>query len=398
MPITATFTDTPPERPVRFRRKFAVARRARTSPALRVRTRRSTPSSATARRSVTTSSRRAGRATTTDSVTRRSTSRTPSTRARTPSGITVAEGWYRGRLGFRGGRREVYGTDTGPIAQLELCYDDGTIDTVATDRHWRAGLGPHLSASLYDGDTYDARLAEPEWSTPAFDDRDWVDASELASVAHLMTAPTGPPVRRIETMRPVSISASPGGATIVDFGQNISGRVRFSVDGPAGDTVMLHHAEVLEHGELGTRPLRGAAQTDTYVLAGGGVETYEPLFTIHGFRYVQVDGWPGELDDRCDRGRRVPLRHGADRHVPLVARRAQPAPPERALEHARQLRRPADRLSAARRAPRLDRRHPGVRTDRLVPVRLQRLPHVVAAGPRRRAAGARHGARRTSRG
>ena len=89
----------------------------------------------------------------------------------------------------------------------------------------------------------------------------------------------------------------------------------------------------------------------------------------------------------------MPLRHGAHRHVPLVARRAQPAPRERALEHARQLRRPADRLPAARRAPRLDRRHPGVRTDGVVPVRLRRLPHVVAAGPCRRAGRARHGAR-----
>ncbi len=208
-----------------------------------------------------------------------------------------------------------------------------------------------------------------------------------------MTAPTGPPVRRIETIRPVSISASPGGATIVDFGQNISGRVRFSVDGRAGDTVVLQHAEVLEHGELGTRPLRGAA-ADRHVHARWGrsrdlrANVHDPRVPLRAGRRLA-----GRADERCDRGRRVPLRHGADRHVPLVARRAQPAPRERALEHARQLRRPADRLPAARRAARLDRRHPGVRTDGVVPVRLQRLPHVVAAGPRRRAGRARHGAR-----
>ena len=144
-------------------------------------------------------------------------------------GIVVAEGWYRGRLGFRGGRRETYGRDVGPIAQLELCYDDGTTDVIATDRNWRAGLGPHIAASLYDGEIYDARLAEPAWSTPDFDDTDWVDVSELTSVADLMAAPTGPPVRRIETIRAVSIDSSPSGATIVDFGQNISGRVRITV-------------------------------------------------------------------------------------------------------------------------------------------------------------------------
>ena len=114
-------------------------------------------------------------------------------------------------------------------------------------------------------------------------------------MADRLVSPSGPPVRRIETIRPASITSSPSGATLVDFGQNISGRVRITVRGPAGQEVTLRHAEVLEHGELATRPLRGAAATDNYILAGQDVETYEPAFTIHGFRYVQVDGWPGEL-------------------------------------------------------------------------------------------------------
>jgi alpha-L-rhamnosidase len=210
-------------------------------------------------------------------------------------GMTVAEGWYRGRLGFGGGRREVYGTDISAIAQLELHYTDGSVDVVATDGRWRAAFGPHLAASLYDGETYDARLADPSWSTAAFDDGDWVHTRVLDSVAHLMVTPSGPPVRRVETLRPATILASPSGATIVDFGQNMSGRVRIRVRGRSGDTVTLRHAEVLEHGELATRPLRGARATDTYVLAGVGSEHYEPTFTMHGFRYVHVEGWPGEL-------------------------------------------------------------------------------------------------------
>ena len=122
-----------------------------------------------------------------------------------------------------------------------------------------------------------------------------MEVRELDPVGQVMVAPSGPPVRRIETLRPATILASPSGATIVDFGQNMSGRVRIRVCGQAGDTVTLRHAEVLEHGELGTRPLRGAEATDTYVLAGDGPELYEPTFTMHGFRYVQVEGWPGEL-------------------------------------------------------------------------------------------------------
>ncbi len=215
-------------------------------------------------------------------------------------GVTVAEGWYRGRIGFDGGRREIYGGQIGPIAQLELHRADGSLELIVTDGSWRAAHGPHLSASLYDGETYDARLAEP-WSLADFDDSGWAAVEELPSVAARLVAPTGPPVRRIEELAPVSITASPAGRTLIDFGQNISGRLRITVQGSAGDRITLRHAEVLEHGELGVRPLRAAAATDVYVLSGSGVETWEPEFTIHGFRYAEVDGWPGELHPDCVR-------------------------------------------------------------------------------------------------
>ena len=92
------------------------------------------------------------------------------------------------------------------------------------------------------------------------------------------------------------VLTTPSGATVLDFGQNLVGRVRFTVDGEAGTVVTLRHAEVLEHGEPAYRPLRNAEATDRYTLRGDGPETYEPTFTFHGFRYVEVDGWPGELD------------------------------------------------------------------------------------------------------
>ena len=294
VPVTATFAGEPPERPVRFRRRFMVHAglvRARLYvSALGVYTAEAngSPIGDHVLAPGWTSYRHRLRYQTFDVT-------DILQHGDNVLGVTVAEGWYRGRFGFGGGRREIYGSAIGPIVQLELHYADGTIETVATDRHWRAGLGPHLTASLYDGETYDARLADPAWSTPAFDGDDWVDAGELPSLAHLMVAPPGPPVRRIETIRPQQVGTSPSGATIVDFGQNISGRVRITVQGRPGEQVVLRHAEVLEHGELATRPLRHAAATDTYVLAGRGVETYEPTFAIHGFRYVEVGGWPGEL-------------------------------------------------------------------------------------------------------
>ena len=240
-------------------------------------------------------------------------------------GMTVAEGWYRGRLGFRGGRRNTYGTDIGPLGQLELHYDDGSIDTVVTDRHWRAALDERISASLYDGETYDARLAEPAWTTADFDDTDWVAVDELASVADRLVAPTGPPVRRITTLRPVAIEQSPTDVTVVDFGQNISGRVRLRVRGEAGDEVTLRHAEVLDKGELATWLLRTAAATDTFVLAGrrrdlrAGV--HDPRVPL-----CQPRRSTGGRRHRVHRGCRVPLRHARDRDVRVLRRATQPAP------------------------------------------------------------------------
>ena len=212
-------------------------------------------------------------------------------------GVTVAEGWYRGRLGFQGGRREIYGTDIGPVVELHLRYGDAAADAVVlSDLDWRAAPGALLSASLYDGEHVDARLATPGWSSAGFDDRDWRPVRELPSIADRAIQPVGPPVRRVQALAVVDVITTPSGATILDIGQNISGRMRFSVAGPAGDTITLRHAEVLEHGELGTRPLRDAAQTDQFTLAGTGTETFEPIFTIHGFRYVEVGGWPGVVD------------------------------------------------------------------------------------------------------
>ena len=110
-----------------------------------------------------------------------------------------------------------------------------------------------------------------------------------------LVAPLGPPVRRTQFIAPVNITTSPSGRTIVDFGQNLVGRLRLSVSGKSGQVITLRHAEVLEDGELCTRPLRTALATDRYTLRGDGEENWEPRFTFHGFRYAEVEGWPGEL-------------------------------------------------------------------------------------------------------
>jgi len=213
-------------------------------------------------------------------------------------GIILGDGWFRGRIGFAGGRRNIYGEHLALLAQLEIQYADGTSERIVTDdaQAWRAVTGPILMNSIYDGETYDARLEHSGWTLPGFNDSAWSPVRTVEWDLETLEAPLGPPVRRIETVAPVTISQSPSGKTLVDFGQNLVGWVSITVNGSAGQTITLRHAEVLENGELGTRPLRFAEATDRYTLKGGGMETWEPRFTFHGFRYVEVTGWPGELN------------------------------------------------------------------------------------------------------
>ncbi len=211
-------------------------------------------------------------------------------------GATVAGGWFTESYGFQGRAKPFYGDQPSFAAQLVIEYADGRVQHVVTDGQWRAfGAGPTLSSGIYAGESYDAGRQLPGWSDPGFDDAAW-PAAEQRRGDVVPSARTSPIVRAIEELAVVEVITSPTGKTILDFGQNLVGRLRIRVSGPAGHEVVLRHAEVLEHGELGVRPLRAATATDRYRLAGGGVELWEPAFTFHGFRYAEIDGWPGELD------------------------------------------------------------------------------------------------------
>lgn len=210
-------------------------------------------------------------------------------------GALLGDGWYRGRLGFDGGNRDIYGDRLALIAQLEVELADGTRQVVATGPHWRAGAGPILSSGLYEGERYDARLATPGWSAPGFDDDGWSSVDVVERDPATLVAPEGPPIRCTDELAPSSIVRTESGAAVLDFGQNLVGRLRIRVDGPEGTVVRLRHAEVLKDGRLDVRPLRGAHSVDEFVLGPGGLQEWEPRFTIHGFRYAEIEGWPGEL-------------------------------------------------------------------------------------------------------
>ncbi|MBO9625986.1 MAG: family 78 glycoside hydrolase catalytic domain [Microbacterium sp.] len=209
-------------------------------------------------------------------------------------GALLADGWYRGRLGFPLiARDRVYGSQLGFLAQLELDLADGRRVIQGTDGSWRWRPGPILSAGLYDGQHDDERL-RVDWSS---DDDGWMPVAVHGRPSTRLVAPSAPPVRAQETLAPQRIWTSPSGRTLVDFGQNLVGWIRLRVRGEAGTRITLRHAEVLEHGELGTRPLRDAAAEDSVILDGRGETVWEPRFTYHGFRYVEVSGWPGDRPD-----------------------------------------------------------------------------------------------------
>ena len=151
-------------------------------------------------------------------------------------------------------------------------------------------------AEIYHGETYDTRLEKPGWTAPGFDDQGWSAVQVVDHRKDDLVAPAGPPVRRIEELKPIRILKTPAGDTVADMGQNMVGWVRLRAQGPAGTTVTLRHAEVLDkQGNFYTENLRAAKATARYTLKGGGPETFEPHFTFFGFRYVAVDGYPGEL-------------------------------------------------------------------------------------------------------
>jgi alpha-L-rhamnosidase len=198
----------------------------------------------------------------------------------------VGNGWWRGDFGFEGLAAN-YGDELGLLAAVVVEYADGSRQELPTSAAWTATTCEVTANSIYDGQTIDARL-RGSTGTP-------LTVSEADFDPSVLVAQTGPLVRRQEVLAPQRIWTSPAGRTLVDFGQNLVGWVRVRVSGPAGTVVTLRHAEVLEQDELGTRPLREARATDSYLLSGAE-DVFEPTFTFHGFRFVEVDGWPGVLD------------------------------------------------------------------------------------------------------
>jgi alpha-L-rhamnosidase len=213
-------------------------------------------------------------------------------------GISLGNGWYRGRLAWHG-KSGLYGQDLGFFGQLDIEFADGHVQSIASDSTWQCGPSATTANDLYDGQTIDARRNQPGWAEPNFDAGTsvggaWTGMHTVEFDAGRLAEPVGPPVVRTAVVKPQKIFTAPDGKTLVDFGQNLVGWLRFTVQGEAGQTITVRHAEVLEDGGLGVRPLRSATATDTFILSGGE-DFFEPTKTFHGFRYAEISGWPGTL-------------------------------------------------------------------------------------------------------
>lgn len=234
-------------------------------------------------------------------------------------GIMLGNGWFNplplpmwGRLNLR--EHLTVGAPRA-ILQLVIAFTDGSSQTVVTDDSWRVADGPMLQNSVYLGETYDARRELPGWNQPGFDDSRWEPAlqAELPQLGALQ-AQAAPPIRITRRLKPIKVSEPQPGVFIFDFGQNFAGCVRLATQGPAGTRVRLRYGELLypdgtlngmtavcgqikdggkDYRHDGFAKPKTAFQQDTYVLRGTGPEAYTPRFTFHGFRYVEVTGFPG---------------------------------------------------------------------------------------------------------
>ncbi|MHA2050397.1 MAG: family 78 glycoside hydrolase catalytic domain [Promethearchaeota archaeon] len=178
------------------------------------------------------------------------------------------------------------------IVQIHIQYSDGSSEIICTDESWMISEGPILENGMYFGEKYDARLEMPGWDNPNFDDSSWDNVSIVEG--YNLASQLMQPIQISKTMIPQKMESPTPEVYIYDFGQNYTGFVRLKVRGPRGCEVKLRFSEILkEDGNLNTATNRTAPATEIYILKGGREEWYQPHFTYHGFRYVELTGFPG---------------------------------------------------------------------------------------------------------
>lgn len=192
------------------------------------------------------------------------------------------------------------------LLQLELTYEDNSTTLIASDPSWKiTAAGPILANNEFDGEEYDANKEMPGWNKAGFDDAKWLPVQSVKAPGGRLTAQMNEPIRVMDSIQPVAIKEIKPGTFVFDMGQNMVGWARLKMNGKKGDTITLRFAERLnDDGTLYTANLRSAKATDQYIMKGGE-ESWEPRFTYHGFRYVEMTGFPGKPGLQSLQGRVV---------------------------------------------------------------------------------------------
>ncbi|PYY04731.1 MAG: alpha-L-rhamnosidase [Acidobacteria bacterium] len=209
-------------------------------------------------------------------------------------GAILGDGWFGSGLTWQGRSFFFLPPPTRLLAQLEIDYTDGTHDTIVSDESWKALASPILRSEIYAGEFYDARMEQAGWNQPGFADSAWSAAVLSETRAPALRSQVSQPARVAKMITPMSVTPLPNGAYVFDMGQNMVGWATLKASGAAGTPIQMRFAEILNpDGTIYRQNLRNADATDVYVLAGKGEETFTPHFTFHGFRYVEVTGYPG---------------------------------------------------------------------------------------------------------
>jgi len=205
--------------------------------------------------------------------------------------VMLGKGWYGSRA---------------LLFQLTIELEAGEKVVIRSDTSWKAKDGPVVSDSIYDGEVYDARLETPGWDMPGYDDSQWSKAESVHGPKGMLSAQMMPPIRVVETIVPLNMTHPEPGVYVFDMGQNSSGWARLRIRGERGTKVRIRFAELLyDNGMINQENLRSARAEDTYILRGEGEEVFEPHFTYHGFRYLELTGFPGVPGAETIRGRVV---------------------------------------------------------------------------------------------
>jgi len=210
-------------------------------------------------------------------------------------GVMLGNGWYRGIIGYSN-RKNVYGSDIALLMQVEITYEDGSKTTIVSDGTWKSSTGEVVYSEIYNGETIDHNKDQPGWAQTGFDDSKWSGVKVQDYPKSILIATYNEMVKKHETFKPVRIFKTPKNEHVIDFGQNLVGWVVLKVKGKAGDKITVSHAEVLDKlGNFYTENLRAAKAQDTYILKGGEEEIFEPHFTFHGFQFIRIEGYPGDV-------------------------------------------------------------------------------------------------------